>query len=453
MHKWEGGYYNSTPDMKKVAIGLGGEILIWDSESEKELLRVPAWDYSQFSFSPDGKKIVMGRYDSPSSLKKEIQIWDVESGKELVHLDAASHYFFPDGKRFATVSPNGVQIWDAESGKELLKIEGGFTDVYPISRNFSPDGKKFATRDQTRINTIRDIESGKELLKAEGIFYGFSPDGKKVFTYTLDNTVNDWVTHVWDIESGKELYKLEGSPSDGFSPDGKIIVTRKTGHDMRMWDVDSGRELHKLRGQSGKGFSPDGKKFFTSIGSGVYGNDGTSGTSMWDVETGKEMQLRGDFSGFSDDGKKVITSIADPEDDEFSQLEFLWDIETGRELTQGWEGITVAFSPEGKIVTCSTNNIDRNWTVRIGESESEEGLSFMRYFVGFSPDRKKILVNLVDAGYNIICDAESGEDFRIWKGGGLYSTFSPDGKKIAMTDKEGITRIWDWERLPPLPEE
>ena len=358
LYKLQGTFFRTTSDMKKIVTqnrdGAEGTFHIWDTESGKELMKVPVWDWSMFGFSSDKKKVFIGRYVLGEG-RNEIQIWNIESGQKWLKLDNGQIYSLPDGKRMAMVSLNGVQIWDADSGKELLKIEGGFANVHPVSGNFSPDGKKFATRDQTGINTIRDIESGKELLKVEGIFHGFSSDGKKVFTYTLDNAVNDWTTHVWDIESGKELHKLEGSLCGGFSPDGKIIVTKKTGHDMRMWDVDSGRELHKLQGQYAWGFTPDGKKFITGFEGSVPGN---GDTSMWDVETGKAMQLRGVFSRFSDDGKKVITDTENPEDDGFSRLEFLWDIETGWELTQEtqeWRGMTVAFSPDGKIVTYSMN--------------------------------------------------------------------------------------------------
>jgi len=68
-------------------------------------------------------------------------------------------------------------------------------------------------------------------IKGEVGVLRFSPDGKKFVTRDGDTL---WL---WDTESGKKLQRLEGN-SPRFSPDGKKIVTEK-GYTIRIWDLSA----------------------------------------------------------------------------------------------------------------------------------------------------------------------------------------------------------------------
>ena len=76
------------------------------------------------SFSPDGKWIVSGGYDTT------LKIWDAASGKEkrtlTGHTKAVmSVSFSPDGKWIVSGSKDHtLKVWDASSGKELRNLSG-----------------------------------------------------------------------------------------------------------------------------------------------------------------------------------------------------------------------------------------------------------------------------------------------------------------------------------------
>ena len=71
----------------------------------------------------------------------------------------------------------------------------------------------------------------------------FSPDGRKLVSGSLDNTVR-----LWDVETGQPIGSvLEGHTwwvtHVGFSPDGKKLVLGFYGKTVRLWDVETGQPI------------------------------------------------------------------------------------------------------------------------------------------------------------------------------------------------------------------
>ena len=198
-----------SPDSRMIVTGSVDRVVhLWEVSSGKELQK---WQQGilapvvSISFSPDGKRII-------ATTRREVLIWNTNSRKELITIKISDDplqnkssfsdaVFSPCGKNIITVSVEGsiergeaalakytfingsLQVWDADSGKELRKLEEyGGNDVA-----LSPDGRKIGTAGCDGVVRIVDAESGEELHKLEGhtgsvTSIVFSPDGKRVVT-------------------------------------------------------------------------------------------------------------------------------------------------------------------------------------------------------------------------------------------------------------------------------
>jgi WD40 repeat protein len=120
------------------------------------------------AFSPDGKRVLTGSWDSAAKL------WDAKNGKELLTLKGHAGRVFgvafsPDSKRVLTGSDDKTaKLWDAETGKELLTLKGHGERVYGVA--FSPDGKRVLT----------GSSDGTAKLWDSAAFYGYSLAGQEV---------------------------------------------------------------------------------------------------------------------------------------------------------------------------------------------------------------------------------------------------------------------------------
>jgi WD40 repeat protein len=75
----------------------------------------------------------------------------------------------------------------------------------------------------------------------------FSPDGQRIVTASVDNTVR-----VWNAADGRLLATLQGHtgyiPHARFSPDGKRIVTASWDQTPRVWEVLTLDDVSRILG-------------------------------------------------------------------------------------------------------------------------------------------------------------------------------------------------------------
>ncbi|KAH0555818.1 hypothetical protein GP486_006235 [Trichoglossum hirsutum] len=139
--------------------------------------------------------------------------------------------FSPDGKQIVSGSwDTTVRRWDAATGAPLLPaLEGHTSRVTSVA--FSPDGKQIVSGSWDTTVRRWDAATGAPLLPAlEGhtsrvTSVAFSPDGKQIVSGSWDTTVRRW-----DAATGAPLLPAlkghtSGVTSVAFSPDGKHFPT------------------------------------------------------------------------------------------------------------------------------------------------------------------------------------------------------------------------------------
>ncbi len=133
-----GGVANNASQERILSVG-GAEAHLWDGDDGKLLVTfAPPSAVSSVQYSPDGKTLVTGGWDSAARL------WNVATGATLRKLEGAHNRFVnasafsPDGQRVATASDDGTaRLWNVSTGAALLAFRGHTAPVGDIG--FAPE--------------------------------------------------------------------------------------------------------------------------------------------------------------------------------------------------------------------------------------------------------------------------------------------------------------------------
>jgi WD40 repeat protein len=237
-----------SPDDRHLVTGdLFGGIAIWELASGRLVRTWRAHDFWVYkvAYTRDGRFLLSSGGDG------KLRQWDAEGTRELRTFGLATNSweFFdisPDGRRLATGFGKILRLWNLETGQCERELPGHSESIYCIL--FSPDGKRVLTTAMDQTLRIWDAASGRSLaswkLRGDGHAIAISPDGKRValrVSQGVGSGMDVPTVELWDAESGHQLLSYRGFMERagviGFSPDGRRLVSDWWFGEFRQWEA------------------------------------------------------------------------------------------------------------------------------------------------------------------------------------------------------------------------
>jgi WD40 repeat protein len=295
--------------------------------------------YDFGDISPDGRLLAVGLDDGA-------RLWDLESGRELVKLPADTPYVFFDTQKIASEAganaPPGLPWCLLTSGSEGLRrwpllTEGsegnGLRLGTPkqLSRlgrarfGRTPDGRTLvAATQEGGTNQLLDPATGKvrELgAHPDGEIRALSGDGR----FAASCGWHSDRVRLWDAATGRLIHEwvLGKRMLVFFTPDSRVLVICR-GEDFSFWDVETLQPLRRITREQNQfpgwvAFSPDARLMALEMAPGVI--------HLMDAASGRTVARLTDPDGdrawwqaFTPDGTRLVTVAR------FASAVHIWDL-------------------------------------------------------------------------------------------------------------------------------
>ncbi|KAJ5368809.1 Vegetative incompatibility protein HET-E-1 [Penicillium cataractarum] len=342
--------------------------------------------------------------------------------------------FSPDGSTVASASHDKtVRLWDTETGEEkqvLIGHDGVLTGIA-----FTSDGKTLVSAAQDKTIRIWDIITGE---RCEIIDHGntvleatFAPNMDAVALRSPRNRTDCFTfpdCHSFLTRYGENVKNVKKLI---FSPDGETVATtRAKTHGATIYDRRTGAIVRQIDGTTGIvrsiAYFPNSKQFATATQA--------DGIQVWDIATGEMKQKVGgpDLSirrlMVSSDSKVMVLKTYDGK-------VRLWNLATEQEVQSFGRDDhidSIAFSPDNKIISTSSNFKIRLWDPRSIQGYPGQMLS----------DELKMTSDATSSAMEQEEFSKETPADRI--------RFSPVRRRVASTAWDGIIRLWDMDTAEVL---
>ncbi len=299
-------------DKKKLFTISGNSVArLWGMKSVKAF-KCPS--VGALTFSPDGKKILVGSWD------KKVRLFDSD-GNTLQEFcchnnGITSVAFSPTGDTILSGSNDRTAyLWNTQG--DTIKVFRGHSGKI-LSVAFSPDGSKILTGSNDNTARIWELNGGYKEFNCNSFVtcVAFSPNKKLILLACANG-----ITHLLDINMNpiKEFKAHSGYiTSASFSPSGKSIMTGSLDFTARLSDL-KGKAIQEFKIDnivSAVAFSRDGNSILTCSG---------SNARLWNLK-GNILQEFESYSGpivsaaFSADGKRILTGSTS------DKVALLWEL-------------------------------------------------------------------------------------------------------------------------------
>ena len=421
-------------DASQVRVGLGDELNQIGVNLE-QLCRDANTKFTSVSFSPDGKILAAGNWDST------VKIWN-PAGKLLQtlvgHSDrVTSVAFSPSGAVIVSASNDGtIKLWDSKTGimRSTLKVPGVISAQFMDENTLVSAGADGVVK-LWKLNGIAPATLAHETAVTS---VSFSPDGQwlasaskrfeqdpSVLTAIKNLKLNaanakalvDGQIKVWSLDGKQHVFSSTGNfVSVKFSPSRTRPMLAsaentldRTGHLLKaqvtLWSLD-GKTLNQI-GADGEisdlSFSPNGRQLAIAENSLSDAVRKKGSVKLWNLDTN-------------------VASVLVVHNDQVN---------------------SVSINPEGMVATASNDSTIKLWHQDGRLLKTLNGHANAINAVSFSPDGKTLASASTDTTIRLWNLA--GQTLQVLtgnRGSVLSVNFSSDGKLLVSGSDDGTLKIW-----------
>ncbi|MBS0265849.1 MAG: protein kinase [Planctomycetes bacterium] len=463
-----------SPDRRVLAVaGANSTVSLIDFETGLLEREIPTGqgEVNGVAFTADGIELATAGDDGT------IRIWTLETGAERLRI--AAHptkafqlQFATDGKRIMVCGNDAViRIYSAESGQQLRTLEGHGASVQGLALaddqtliSFSDDHTARAWHLETHSETMRVTSDTAIFSVALALSQSLLVTG---------NDGGDLET--WSVPDGQRLSRvqhLDSVHSLALHPNGQLLAAGDHSGGIRLWRIQAGGKLEADAKQVWQGhqstvysllWSPDGSRLFSA------GKDGQV-ISWPQVHVDDDHQSRISIDSASEfclipKSTSLITAGSGP------HALVRWDWLSGKaegRFADSAEYQHVAISPDGRHAAAVWSNrvlSVMSLDVLFGPLPRSAGWMPLDWHPGgyvgapkFSPDSQSIAVPFQPDGTDGDPTAKyvwlhGPPNFsraeKILLPGARHSSFSPDGRRLALMTELGLV-LWDLDQQQPV---